>query len=281
MNIFFSYAKINVGLQILNKRKDSYHNIHSLFLEISLADELIFTPSNRYQLSIQKNYKLNFPLDESNLITQSYNLMKEKLPSPIQDYKIKIKKKIPIGGGLGGGSSNAAIVLNALNQLWKLNFSNKVLLDMAKTLGADVPFFINGGMQFVDGIGDILCPIYHNDIKNYFFVLIVPSIHISTSWAFRKLNKSLHVTSNRNKFSPLSDQIEWEIFENDFERVIYETYPEIGIIKKDLKNLGALYAGLSGSGSTVFGVFDNHQKAKLILDKFIQYQSFITSPVFR
>ena len=151
---------------------------------------------------------------------------------------------------------------------------------MAKTLGADVPFFINGGMQFVEGIGDILCPINHNDIKNYFFVLIVPPIHISTAWAFKKLNKSLHVTRKRNKFSPLSDQIEWEIFENDFERVIYETYPEIGIIKKDLKKLGALYAGLSGSGSTVFGVFDKNQIIDTFLYKFKPYQTFLASPLF-
>jgi len=280
MPSFISYAKINLGLKILNKRDDNFHNLHSIFLEVDLIDELVFTPSSTYNLTSEGPASAKFPLDETNLISKAYMVMK-KFSLPQTEYDIHIIKKIPIGSGLGGGSSNAAATLIALNNLWGLSLNNYELEQTAKSIGADVPFFIKGGLQLVEGIGDILNVIDPIFIKDLIFVLVVPSIHISTAWAYRILNKTLQPNINRPKFSPLSEPMNWELFENDFERVIHETYPEIGEIKANLKNSEALYTGLSGSGSTVFGVFDNLQKAETILEKFSQYQTFLTSPVFR
>ena len=267
-----------MGLQVLNKREDGYHNLHSLFMEIDLADELSFREASELKLGIEG---ADLPLDENNLITKAYRLIRSKVEDVQSEYSIYLKKKIPLGGGLGGGSSNAATVLSTLNQLWELNLTEDKLENMSKSLGADVPFFIRGGIQLIEGIGDLLSPIDPAPMKDLQFILIVPPIHISTPWAYRALNKTLQPDKSRPKFSPLSRPMNWELFDNDFERIIYETYPEIRETKVNLQKAGALYAGLSGSGSTVFGVFDNLQKAKSILEQFDQYQTFLTSPVFR
>ena len=262
----------------MNKREDGYHNIKSIFLEIDLEDALAFRPLSSFQLSVEG---VDVPVDESNLISKAYQLIRSKTERVDTEYAIHIKKKIPMGGGLGGGSSNAAATLNALNQLWKLNLSTKKLEVLGSELGADVPFFIKGGVQLVEGIGNKLTPLDSNSLKGYYFILAVPPIHISTPWAYGALNKSLQPDKRQPKFPPLSKPMKWELFDNEFERVIRKTYPEIGKFKKILQNAGALYAGLSGSGSTVFGIFDNHQKAESILGDFSQYQTFLSYPVFR
>jgi 4-diphosphocytidyl-2-C-methyl-D-erythritol kinase len=275
---YTSHAKINLGLQVLNKREDGYHNLHSLFLEIDLADELSFREASELKLGIEG---ADLPLDENNLITKAYRLIRSKVEDVQSEYSIHLKKKIPLGGGLGGGSSNAATVLITLNQLWKLNLTEDELENMSKSLGADVPFFIRGGIQLIEGIGDRLSLVDPTPLKDLQFILVVPPVHISTTWAYRALNKTLQPDKSHPKFSPLSKPMKWELFDNDFERVIRKTYPEVGKIKENLQSAGALYAGLSGSGSTVFGVFDNLQKAEAILGNFSQYQTFLTSPVIR
>ena len=276
-----SNAKINLGLNVLNKRKDGYHNLHSLFVEIELADELLFTPSEMYQLTAEGDQTTDLPLDENNLITQAYQLIRGKIENVRTEYAIHIKKQIPMGGGLGGGSSNAATTLRALNELWKMKLSQDSLERLGAKLGADIPFFIRGSVQLIEGIGDILTPQNPKLLIDLYFLLIVPPIHIATPWAYGALNKTLQPYKSHPKFSPLSKPMKWELFDNDFERVIRKTYPEVGKIKETLQIAGALYAGLSGSGSTVFGVFDNLQKAEAILGNFSQYQPFLTSPVIR
>ena len=276
-----SNAKINLGLNVLNKRKDGYHNLHSLFVEIELADELLFTPSEMYQLTAEGDQTTDLPLDENNLITQAYQLIRGKIENVRTEYAIHIKKQIPMGGGLGGASSNAATILRALNELWKLKLSQDSLELLGAKLGADIPFFIRGSVQLIEGIGDILTPQNPKLLIDFYFLLIVPPIHIATPWAYGELNKTLQPYKSHPKFSPLSKPMKWELFDNDFERVIRKTYPEVGKIKENLQSAGALYAGLSGSGSTVFGVFDNLQKAEAILGNFSQYQTFLTSPVIR
>ena len=278
---YISYAKINLGLQILNKRKDGYHNIHSIFIEIDLKDELVFTPSSEYNLTAEGYAASAIPLDETNLISRAYRLIRQNVKSVPTEYAVHLNKNIPMGSGLGGGSSNAATTLTALNQLWMLNLKTKELEKLGESLGADIPFFICGGMQLVEGIGEILSPVDPTPLKDLYIIIIVPPIHISTLWAYRTLNKSLCPVKNRTNFAPLSDPMKWKLFDNDFERVIHEAYPEIGEIKVNLQEAGTLYAGLSGSGSTVFGVFDNLQKAEPILENFTQYQTYLTSPVFR
>ena len=273
-----SHAKINLGLKVVNKREDGYHNIDSIFIELNLHDTISFSRSDTFSLST--NFP-DLPDDCSNLVTKAYSLLHPYKEKSILEYKIHVEKKIPMGSGLGGGSSNAAATLNALNNLWKLNFSLQELEKMGAKLGADVPFFIKGGVQLVEGIGDILTSVDPNLLEGYSFLLVVPPIHISTPWAYNALNKTLQPNKRLPKFPPLSKPMKWELFDNDFERVIRKTYPEISNIKEKLQNAGALYAGLSGSGSTVFGVFDNHQKAEALLENFSPYQTFLSSPVFR
>jgi len=206
--------------------------------------------------------------------------MKKKKKSIPSEYAIHLKKVIPIGSGLGGGSSNGACTLKVLNKLWELNYSLNKLETLGVKLGADVPFFIRGSLQQVEGIGDKLTPQNDSALLGFHFLLIIPSFHISTFEAYKSLNKPLYPVKNRSKFPPVSRPVSWQLFDNDFEKMIRKAYPEIGDIKKNLQDAGALYAGLSGSGSTVFGVFDNLKIAELTREKFSRYQTFLTSPVF-
>ena len=270
-----SHAKINLGLKIVNKRKDGYHNIDSLFIELDLHDTITFTPSNTFSLST--NFS-DLPIDDSNLITKSYNLLHPHKVESTSEHTIHLEKKIPMGSGLGGGSSNAATTLKALNQLWKCGYNNESLCKMGTSLGADVAFFIDGGIQHVTGIGEILKPVNFETILGLHFLLIVPDIHVSTKWAYKVLNISLQSNGSLPKFSSLKKPINWQLFENDFERVIRSTYPEIDEIKSQLYDCGAIYAGMSGSGSTVFGIFDNRELLQNSSEQFTQCQSFITLP---
>ena len=273
-----SNAKINLGLQVLNKREDGYHNLHSVFVETDLSDILTFSPADKYSLEVEG---VQAPTDDSNLISKAYHLLSTQAQKVSSGYRIHLKKRIPTGGGLGGGSSNAATTLLTLNKLWNLNKTEEELERLGKTIGADVPFFIKGGVQLVEGIGDILTPIDADPLKGLVFVLVIPPIHVSTPAAYKALNKSLQAITDHPKFAPPSKPMKWELFDNDFERVIRKTYPEIGEIKEKLLQNGALFASLSGSGSTVFGVFDNRDKAKASMEKFSPYQTFLSSPVFR
>jgi len=245
---------------------------------VDIQDELEFTPTKKFKL-ISKG--LAVPIDGSNLIAKAYHLLRSQIESVDTEYAVHLKKRIPIGGGLGGGSSNAGATLKALNQLWQLNLATEELEKLGAKLGADVPFFIKGGVQLIEGIGDILIPIDSTPLEGIIIFLVVPPIHISTPWAYSALNKTLHHDKRLPKFSSLSKPMKWELFDNDFERVIRKTYPEIRNIKEKLQKAGALYAGLSGSGSTVFGVFDNHQKAEVLSEIFSPFQTFLSSPVFR
>ena len=277
---YTSYAKVNLGLRVLNKRSNGYHNLHSLFIEINLADELIFTSSSDFRLSAKCPDDFYIPLDDTNLITQAYKLMHSKSNSVPSEYAIHLKKVIPLSAGLGGGSSNAAYTLKALNTLWKLNFSQKELETIGVKLGADVPFFIRGNFQLAEGIGEKLTPQNNNILQGLHFLLVIPPFQISTLEAYRLLNKPLRPVDNPSKFVPVSKPVSWHLFDNDFEKVLWKAYPKICVIKENLQNAGALYAGLSGSGSTVFGVFNSLQGADSAREEFSHYQTFLTSPVF-
>ena len=271
---------MNLDLQILNKREDGYHNLHSLFVELDLADELIFTPSSNFKLSADCANDIQLPLDNTNLISRAFKLMQEEVGSAASDYAVHLKKVIPPGSGLGGGSSNAAFTLKALNELWKVNYSSNQLEYIGAKLGADVPFFIRGGFQLAEGIGEKLTPQNNQILLGLHFLLIIPPFHISTTEAYKSLNKPLRPVGNHSKFAPVTKPVNWQLFDNDFEKVIQKTYPEIGDIKENLQGAGALPAGLSGSGSTVFGIFDNLRAAELTRGYFSRYQTFLTSPVF-
>ena len=150
-----SNCKINLGLQVLNKRNDNFHNLKSIFVELNLSDDIIFKESNTFQFTSDSESVAQL---ENNTITQAYNILR-LLSDNLQKYSIHLSKNIPIGSGLGGGSSNAAATLKALNNLWNMQLSNDELIQIGSSIGGDVPFFINGRTQYVEGIGDVLTPL--------------------------------------------------------------------------------------------------------------------------
>ena len=272
-----SNAKINLGLKILDKRDDGYHNLESVFIEIDFHDNLTFTKSSNFNISSNVE---TIPLNNNNVVYKAYYLMKE-IAKPSCDYSIFIDKNIPVGSGLGGGSSNAASTLKILNKLWEINCSNSTLVDLSKSIGSDVPFFIDGGVQFVEGRGDELSQQQSSNLEKSIFVLVFPNFSVDTKWAFNKYDTEkniLHDNNTINKFPSLSNAIDWKFFNNDFEEIINQTYPEISEIKEVLINEGAVFASLSGSGSTMFGVFDSQVKANNAICKFSEYRTVISKP---
>lgn len=234
-------------------------------------DSLIFEKSEKYSLT-SSGYSV--PNDETNIIFKAYQAIK---PTKVNnEFSIILQKNIPIGSGLGGGSSNASTTLKALNKLWNLNYSNKKLLNFARKIGADVSFFINGGIQKVEGIGDILSPIKTTAFEKKIFLLIIPNFSISTRWAYSKIKKYLSLENNSAKFCTLDLSRNLKLFENVFEHVVVSTYPGIGDIKKILLSEGAIYSSLSGSGSTVFGIFNDKVQAEIAASKFPSYKSIVS-----
>tara|TARA_Y100001970_G_scaffold136311_1_gene167743 strand:- start:50 stop:880 length:831 start_codon:yes stop_codon:yes gene_type:complete len=271
---FKSYSKINLGLNILNKRSDDFHNIQSLFIEIDFSDYISFIPNDKFDLKIIGNNKIN---PKKNTIIDAINGL-SKISNLNLTHKIEINKNIPIGAGLGGGSSNAACVLKAINKIYKLNKSDQELKKIGLQIGSDVPFFINGGIQHVTGRGEILKSVKFGQIKNKKILLVFPPFSISTKWAYNNLKKTFANNSNSPKFRPLTKKVDWSLFENDFENVVKSTYPEILDIKNALLNNGAIYSGLSGSGSTMFGIYNDNESLLNAKKALSHYQTCATCP---
>ena len=270
-----SNCKINLGLQVLNKRSDNLHNLESIFVEINLYDNIVFKASNSFQLT--SNNKSIAELNH-NTISQAYNKL-QLLSTDTQEYSIHLTKNIPIGSGLGGGSSNAGVVLKALNNLWNIQLSNDKLIQIGSSIGSDVPFFIQGGNQYVEGTGEILTPLNNIKLSKLSILLIYPDIHIETQWAYQSLKKGLEVPKSYNKFLDSNNQVNWKLLKNDFENVVFSTYPEISEVKKQLISRKVLYAGLSGSGSTVYGIFKNKEDALDASALFPSYRTYLTSSI--
>ena len=272
-----SYAKINLGLKIINKRPDGLHNIESVFLQISLHDSLTFSSSNKFSI-ISKG--ISCPTNQNNILFKVIDILKKEYDINI-NFKVLINKNIPIGAGLGGGSSNAAAFLKYLLEVNQIKLSNEKLVKLASQIGSDVPFFLNGGFQLIKGTGDYLQPIETTVFNNKKILLIHPKFHISTKWAYSEVKKHLLTSNNKPKFSALTEKVNWNLFENDFEKFVCTTYPEILKLKKLLKNDGALYSGLSGSGSTVFGLYNDNQSFDNILSLLKDYHTNIAFPIIQ
>ena len=196
-----------------------------------------------------------------------------------QGIDITLHKKIPIGAGLGGGSSNAISVIKGLIQLFDINYNREQIIPLCEQLGADVAFFIDGGLQEASGIGSDLTPI-NQKLDKFYFLLVYPNIEISTKWAYNNYKKYLDYKSIKTNFLPLSDNLNWSLLENDFEKVVLSTYPEIREIKNELQKSDSLFSSLSGSGSTMFGVYDNLESVNKAKDLFKAYQTFTALPVY-
>jgi len=270
-----SKSKVNIGLRIINKRKDGFHNIHTVFQELDFHDILTIS-----KLSSGCSFSSNVDwLDDSsdNLCIKAYNLMNENYD--IGGISISLNKMIPPGSGLGGGSSNAASIIKAINELYELKASYSDLEKISSQIGADVPFFIRGGVQLGEGLGTKLTQIKKK--INGFFMLVIPDFQIKTSWAYSKSKILLEKPSKAVNFKYQMEKkhIPFELFENDFESIICPSYPEIGVIKDELQAYNACYTSLSGSGSTVYAIFNDKADAKsaeLQLSK--SHITFITTP---
>ena len=272
-----SFAKLNIGLQVRSKRNDQYHNIQTIFQEIDLYDSLKVTKINK-GIDFKSNVSW-LKNDDSNLCVKAFKRMSSIYK--IGGIRVDLTKRIPVYAGLGGGSSNAAKVLSCINKLYNLRLSSQNLESIGSRLGADVPFFINGGAQLGEGIGDQLTPIKHK--FNQKFLIVLPNISIETSWAYSKIKTTL---DKSKKFVNLYDclkkkEISFENFDNDFEKIIIPAYPEIGNLISIIRENNARLSSLSGTGSTVFGIFDDEATAKVAESAIPKrHKTLIVDPIY-
>ena len=265
--IYKSPAKLNLCLYVTGKRPDGYHELLSLMCPIGLHDDISFI-FNTYDMKVRCTNK-TVPDDEGNIAYKAASLFFEKLGEE-NGVHILIKKNIPVGAGLGGGSSNAAIVLRILNRFYKQPFSKTELMKIGLSVGADVPFFINGSPALVSGIGE--------HIENYTgnlpccAVLIYPNIEVPTGKIFKKFNLELTKFKKQNTKSFFEkDKFDWKKFlHNDLEVISLNEYPEIKKAKQTLLNHGAEFALMTGSGSTVFGIFSSMKHAEEQSEKILK-----------
>lgn len=268
--IRFPNSKINLGLHITTRREDGYHDLETIFYPIELSDALEIIPlpegsipggENRYRL-FQTGISLSGD-EEENLVVRAWRMIasEKKLP-PVE---IHLLKRIPFGAGLGGGSADAVVMLQLLNDTFALGYSEAELASRATRLGADCPFFIINRPALATGIGEILEPV-EVDLSHLTMVLVKPDLWISTAEAYSLIRPKKPEQSLREIISlPISD---WkERLKNDFETALFKKFPEIWQIKQQLYERGALYASMSGSGSAVYGLFDETPKLKGCFDK--------------
>ncbi len=261
---FKSFAKINIGLRIAGRRDDGFHNIETFFQQIDVFDTLTIDPTDDGKILITTS-EPNCPTDNTNLAYRAADQLRQKLGNPEFGCRIHIEKRIPMGGGLGGGSSNAAATLSALNQMWSCRFNDRELQSIALDIGSDVPFFIKGGFALGEGRGEILTHIQAQ--MDYHGLLICPGVNISTASVYNNLNLDLTIKENFISFSGfiprINDVTAWKKhFENDLTSVVFKTYPEFQHSIDKLYELGAFYAHMSGSGSTLFGLFESPEQAR-------------------
>jgi 4-diphosphocytidyl-2-C-methyl-D-erythritol kinase len=254
-----AFAKINWKLHVLGKRADGYHELDTIFQTISLHDIITF--------EITKNSEIALSCDDPLLSTGAENLVYRAAEALQERFarrtgtRIRLEKRIPAQAGLGGGASDAAVTLLALTHLWNLEAKRNDLLDVASSLGADVPFFLFGGTAHGTGIGNSITPL--PDVDEKFLLIIKPNAKVSTALAYQSLNSGSLTTTEAKTILSSSQPDEIfgsfnpEALQNDFERVVFERAPEIERAKIALMNDGADAALLAGSGSAVFGIFDS------------------------
>lgn len=269
--VVFPNAKINLGLNIVEKRSDGYHNLETVFYPIGINDIVEITTNDGTGVAFTSS-GLSVDVGTSdNLCVKAYDLLKQDFDLP--PVKIHLHKLIPMGAGLGGGSADAAFVLQAVNNKFNLQISQTKMVEYALTLGSDCPFFIINKPCYAAGRGEVIEEIQLN-LKGYKILLINPGIHISTATAFSKIipykpTRSVKVIVN-NPIETWKDNLK-----NDFEFSAFSGYPEIKNIKEYLYSQGAVYASMTGTGSTVYGIFRNDFDEENIRTSIVYYKSWI------
>ena len=261
--ILYPNCKINIGLRVIGKRPDGYHNLETIFYPVlGLYDVLMISAAERFSF-VQDGHVVDCP-DEDNLILKCYRRMQARYPQ-IGNVAIRFTKRIPFGAGLGGGSSDAAHTAIALNELFELGLTREQLAAEVAPLGADCAFFIYNTPCLAEGIGELLTPVPFT-LSGFRLVMIKPDIHVSTREAYQGVLQSpisnLHSQPSladlvRREFTPIDLSRHADIICNDFERTVFPAHPELAAIKKRLLDMGAYYAAMSGSGSTIYALFED------------------------
>lgn len=267
-------CKINIGLRVVRKREDGYHDLETIFypvyglhdeLEVEIADEFAF---------LQDGIEVDC-LPTDNLIYKVYQRMQEHFPQ-IGNVRIRFKKNIPFGAGLGGGSSDAAHMAIALNDLFQLGLTQKQLAEKVRPLGADCPFFIYNTPCYAEGIGDKLTPI-SLDLSGMRLVMIKPNCGVSTKEAYAGIKPK----GSSELFKVVQNGSElFKVATNDFEDTVFVAHPEIAEIKQRLLDAGAVYAAMSGSGSTVFGLFEHDAEGSTDAQLRLLHEEFAQMVIF-
>lgn len=267
-------CKINIGLRVVRKREDGYHDLETIFypvyglhdeLEVEIADEFAF---------LQDGIEVDC-LPTDNLIYKVYQRMQEHFPQ-IGNVRIRFKKNIPFGAGLGGGSSDAAHMAIALNELFQLGLTQKQLAEEVRPLGADCPFFIYNTPCYAEGIGDKLTPI-SLDLSGMRLVMIKPNCGVSTKEAYAGIKPK----GSSELFKVVQNGSElFKVATNDFEDTVFVAHPEIAEIKQRLLDAGAVYAAMSGSGSTVFGLFEHDAEGSTDAQLRLLHEEFAQMVIF-
>lgn len=256
--IIESFGKVNLGLDILYKREDGYHEIKTVMQQIDLKDRLIFKELKEGIIIESDNPKM--PRDSNNLVYKAWDKLKE-ITGVNQGLYVRIEKNIPICAGLGGGSSNGAATLKALNQIWDLKFSDDQLMDIGKDLGADIPFCIMGGTALAEGIGEKLTSL--KSFSGRHILLCNPGIDISTAQIYKKTKpngerldiEGLIMAMEKEDMGLIAEKLS-----NRLEAAVIADHPIINEIKNTMNKNGALGSLMAGSGSTVFGLFEDKEK---------------------
>lgn len=275
-----SFAKINLGLHVLERLPTGYHRIETGFCFIEWYDRFEVTQSDSgdYKLSMTDE---KIPVDESNLITKAYRSF-ERYVGLKNQYKVDVSKNIPTGAGLGGGSSNAALTLRILNKIEKVNLTDEELIDLSRDLGADVPFFIKGSCGIGTGLGH---EVEQLDFQpDGWIVSVYPGFESSTPEAYKNCIPNPEPDFSIKGVLMEEEMSQWQfLLQNDLEPVVISKYEMIGNIKDQLLDLGAVYSAMSGSGSTVFGIFDQDFVAIQAYESFhkLGFSVNLTRPGFK
>ena len=261
-----SFGKINLGLEVIGKRKDGYHEVRTLLQTVSLHDVLEFHPAPDDKIILEGNDR-TISWGRDNLIFRAALLLKERYRVS-KGVEIRVTKIIPPGKGLGGGSSNAAMTLYVLNKRWGLGLEKEALIDLGKVLGADVPFFLEGGLCLGTGRGDNVTPV--NELDSMFCLLVLPEVSISTASIYAQLQFSLTSKGKDSKIIKFLDSRELGSLENELEETVFRLYPQLSAIKSLFRSHESELFLVSGTGSAVFGLFSEKEKAEKVLKRLEQ-----------
>lgn len=266
-----SPAKINIGLNIINKRLDGFHNLETIFYPLNLFDEIRFTKSEKFSFN---SNDVNLNQEKTNLIIKAKELLEKEFDTQLP-VEIYLEKNIPIGAGLGGGSSNAASTLLGLKKLFNLQIEPNKLGAIALKLGSDVPYFLNPVPSYAESRGEEIVPI--NFKLDKYLLIVNPGIHVATKWAFGLITPmqpkvSLKSLINKSRIE-IQDLI--SLASNDFEKIVFNHFPEVMEIKEKMLEFDAVFSMMTGTGSTVWSMFDD-EEATYQTELFFKSKNYFT-----